>query len=208
MILNNAMDHGESETCSLPRFLGRHKRMEDRREYFRGNAIAGISNTEPDLPVLRLIVDPYRQVSAVGHRLYGVEGKIEKDLHQLIMIAMDGVEPFIKLGYRRDLVSIKVLLHGVKAVGDRLTEVYRSQGGGTATRKRQELFDEPGHAIHLSYNPTQPLLDCFIAGPFQQILGASHDDIQRSADLMRHARSQGAQFRDTLGQSELPLRFE
>jgi hypothetical protein len=162
--------------------------MEDRREHFCGDAMAAISNTEPNLTTLKLVVGPYRQVSAVGHGLDGVKDKIEKDLHQWIMIAMDGAEPSINLGHRRDLVSAKVLMHGIKAVDDRLTKVYRSQGRGVATRKRQELCDEPGHSIHLSYNRAQPLLDRFIVGPLQQILGASHDDIQRGADLMRHAR--------------------
>ena len=93
MLLYNAINRGQAQSGAFARLLGGKERFKNSRENLRGNAGAGIGDTQAHKPTvarLRVALDfslgdfpvrgADRQLSAARHGITRVHGEVQKDL--------------------------------------------------------------------------------------------------------------------------------
>ena len=202
-LLDDAVNHRQSEARAFPDFLGGKKGLEDLFLQLRRNAGAGVGDLEQDIFGRRQqrflergafgrrdIARAERDLAALRHRVARIDHEIDHDLLELVEVSLHQPEIASVLEFETDLLAGEAP-HQHLQVGQQVVDLQHLRPQGLPARERQQLPHETRRAIGVLLD-LHDVLEGRIGGPVivQQQIGIADDRSEHIVEVMRHAAGQ------------------
>ncbi len=220
-LLDEAVDHGQTETAAFSFFLGREEWLKHLFEDVRRDPCPRVRHRQHDiLPRLDLqviarigfveegVADFYGQLTGAGHRVTGVDREIEDGVFELARI--DGSIPQTAGDDRFDFNRLadrpaQKIVHS----GKKLAEMHHLRLKRLAAAKRQQLACELSAAADTRERIGDPALRLLVSYDiFCQEIDVAGNDLQQVVEVVGDTAGQLADRLHLLGLLQSLLHFE
>src|SRR3970040_1025675 len=188
---DNAVAYRQPEPGAAEVGLGGKERIENLVQVVPPDAHAAIVDLDFDDRIAGH--GPNLEHAAIGHGIFGVQEKVQKDLLELAVVAVDGRQFRLQILEHADAAGLELVIEQQEGIFDHPVEVdfgeLRARGAGEAEQVIDDLRSAEGLLDDL-FNQLQPrVVAIHLLGQHLDVVGNHR---QRGIDLVGHARSQQA----------------
>src|SRR5271170_5947293 len=198
MFFDDAVAHGEAQTCAATGGFGGEEWIEDAVNVLAGDAGSRVDDFDFDAAIVR--AGAYFEQAAAGHGVAGVQKKIEEDLLEFVRGAADGRQRLAEVPDDLDLRSFQRMRYERKGSFD--DAIYVNVRGFTCAgaREIQQVVHDFARAeglLHDFFDDGLPRVA--VRHLLAEHLNVIGDDRQRRVDFVRDAGRQETERGELLG---------